>query len=86
MDAARTCVRLGCNESVTVTYRRSQNKCQHCCLNTKLVLKAFNSMVRFSSRRRGKDKVEGFKYEVMALNEDGAGIHGTEKVPSYACR
>ena len=27
----------------------------------------------------GKDKVEGFKYEVMALNEDGAGIHGTGK-------
>ncbi len=25
----------------------------------------------------GTDKVEGFKYEVMALNEDGAGIHGT---------
>ena len=43
MDAARTCVRLGC-EAVTVAYRRSQNKCQPCCLNTKKpALKAFNS-------------------------------------------
>ena len=60
MDAARTCVRLGC-EAVTVAYRRSQEtKCQPCCLNTKKpVLKAFNSNGSLPVGVEGTDKVEG---------------------------
>ena len=78
MDAARTCVRLGC-ESVTVAYRRSQEQMPALLSEYEEARAEGVQFQWFASPVgvEGKDKVEGFKYEVMALNEDGAGIHGT---------
>lgn len=80
MDAARTCVRLGC-ESVTVAYRRSQEQMPALLSEYEEARAEGVQFQWFASPVgvEGKDKVEGFKYEVMALNEDGAGIHGTGK-------
>ncbi len=78
MDAARTCVRLGC-EAVTVAYRRSQEQMPALLSEYEEARAEGVQFQWFASPVgvEGKDKVEGFKYEVMALNEDGAGIHGT---------
>ena len=78
MDAARTCVRLGC-KSVTVAYRRSQEQMPALLSEYEEARAEGVQFQWFASpvAVEGKDKVEGFKYEVMALNEDGAGIHGT---------
>ena len=80
MDAARTCVRLGC-ESVTVAYRRSQEQMPALLSEYEEARAEGVQFQWFASPVgvEGKDKVEGFKYEVMALNDDGAGIHGTGK-------
>ena len=78
MDAARTCVRLGA-ESVTVAYRRSQEQMPALLSEYEEARAEGVQFQWFASpvAVEGKDKVEGFKYEVMALNDDGAGIHGT---------
>ena len=78
MDAARTCVRLGC-EAVTVAYRRSQEQMPALLSEYEEARAEGVQFQWFASPVgvEGTDKVEGFKYEVMALNEDGAGIHGT---------
>ena len=80
MDAARTCVRLGC-ESVTVAYRRSQEQMPALLSEYEEARAEGVQFQWFASPVgvEGTDKVEGFKYEVMALNDDGAGIHGTGK-------
>ena len=80
MDAARTCVRLGC-ESVTVAYRRSQEQMPALLSEYEEARAEGVQFPWFASPVgvEGTDKVEGFKYEVMALNDDGAGIHGTGK-------
>ena len=80
MDAARTCVRLGC-EAVTVAYRRSQEQMPALLSEYEEARAEGVQFQWFASPVgvEGTDKVEGFKYEVMALNDDGAGIHGTGK-------
>ncbi|MDU1674052.1 MAG: FAD-dependent oxidoreductase [Veillonella sp.] len=77
-DRVRTCVRLGC-EAVTVAYRRSQEQMPALLSEYEEARAEGVQFQWFASPVgvEGTDKVEGFKYEVMALNEDGAGIHGT---------
>ena len=72
MDAARTCVRLGC-EAVTVAYRRSQEQMPALLSEYEEARAEGVQFQWFASPVgvEGTDKVEGFKYE------DGAGIHGT---------
>ena len=78
MDAARTCVRLGA-ESVTVAYRRSQEQMPALLSEYEEARAEGVQFQWFASpvAVEGKDKGKGFKYKVMALNDDGAGIHGT---------
>ena len=94
MDAARTCVRLGC-ESVTVAYRRSQEQMPALLSEYEEARAEGVQFQWFASpvAVEGKDKVEGFKYEVMALNDDmlplrihSLNVHMYEPHPSLRYR
>lgn len=80
MDAARTCVRLGA-KSVTVVYRRGQEQMPALKSEYEEATAEGVQFQWFASPVgvEGADKVEGLRYEVQALNEDGAGVHGTGK-------
>lgn len=80
MDAARTCVRLGA-KSVTVVYRRGQEQMPALRSEYEEATAEGVKFQWFASPVgvEGADKVEGLRYEVQALNEDGAGVHGTGK-------
>lgn len=80
MDAARTCVRLGA-KSVTVVYRRGQEQMPALRSEYEEATAEGVQFQWFASPVgvEGADKVEGLRYEVQALNEDGAGVHGTGK-------
>ena len=80
MDAARTCVRLGA-KSVTVVYRRGQEQMPALLSEYEEAHAEGVQFQWFASpiAVEGEDHAIGLRYEIQALNEDGAGIHGTGK-------